>query len=113
MIVIRLLTIAAAADELGVPAGSLRTAAQRHGLLVRIGRAIRIDPNDLPELIKSCQDKPRDRDCIATSTVSGISATTAESSSQQALEVAAKLKARSRRSSPRSTDRPGQLHQIK
>ena len=43
----RLLTIDEAANELGVPAGSLRRAAERHGFLVRMGRAIRIDPNDL------------------------------------------------------------------
>ena len=56
----QLLTIQEAAEQLGVPPGSLRTAAQRHGFLVRMGRAVRIDPNDLPELIRSCQDKPKD-----------------------------------------------------
>ena len=109
----RLLTVEEAAAELGVPPGSIRTAARRHGLLVKMGRAVRIDPSTLPELIERCRDKPKDPDCTATSTACGPSAMTAESSSQQALEVAAKLKARSRRSSPRSTDRPGQLHRIK
>ena len=32
-----LITIEEAAAELGVPKGSLRTAAERHGLLVRMG----------------------------------------------------------------------------
>ena len=43
----RLLTIDEAANELGVPAGSLRRAAERHGFLVRMGRAIRIDADTL------------------------------------------------------------------
>lgn len=109
----RLLTVDEAADELGVPPGSLRTAARRHGLLIKLGRAVRIDPDDLQELVRQCRDTPRARDSIATSTVSGISATTGENSSQRALEVAAKLKALSRGTSPRSTDRQGQLHRIK
>ena len=109
----RLLTVDEAAAELGVPPGSLRTAAQRHGLLVKMGRAIRIDPTTLLELIERCQGQPKDPDCTATSTACGPSAMTAESSNPQALEVAAKLKALSRGTSPRSTDRQGQLHRIK
>lgn len=41
-----------AAEELGVPKGSLRMAADRLGLLVRMGRAVRIDRNSYEELIK-------------------------------------------------------------
>lgn len=48
----RLLTIDEAADELGVPRAAMRAAAERYGLLVRMGRAVRIDPNDLGELVK-------------------------------------------------------------
>ena len=43
----RLLTIDEAAEQLGVPRGSLRAAAEEHGYLVRMGRSVRIDPNDL------------------------------------------------------------------
>lgn len=56
-----LLTIEQAARELNVPQASLKSAAQTHGMLIRMGRAVRIDPNTLPELIKRCQEKPKDR----------------------------------------------------
>ena len=42
-----LLTIDEAAERLGVPRASLRSAAQEHGYLVRMGRAVRIDPDKL------------------------------------------------------------------
>ena len=109
----RLLTIPEAAEQLGVPPGSLRTAAERNGLLVKIGRAVRIDPNDIQELIKKCRDKQKDPASTAMSTGSGTSATTAECSNQRALETAEKLKGRSRDTLPRNTGRAGQLHQIK
>ena len=48
----RLLTIDEAAAELGVRPGSLRGAAERFGLLVKMGRSVRIDPNDISELIQ-------------------------------------------------------------
>ena len=109
----KLLTIDEAAQALGVPAGSLRTAARTHGFLIRMGRAIRIDPSDLQELIRSCQDSRKDPDSTATSTRSGVSATMGGNSSQRALETAAKLKLLSRDTSPRRTDRPGQVRQNK
>ena len=43
----RLLTLNKAADALGVPVASLRGAAERHGYLIRMGRVVRINPNDL------------------------------------------------------------------
>lgn len=52
---LRLLTINAAADQLGVPPGSLRTAAKKHGLLVRMGRTIRVDRDDYEELIQNAK----------------------------------------------------------
>lgn len=109
----RLLTIDEAAQALGVPAGSLRTAARTHGFLIRMGRAIRIDPSDLQELIRSCQDLQQDRDSTGMSPRSGASATLGGNSSQRALETAAKLTRRSRDTSPRRTDRPGQALQNK
>ena len=42
-----LLTLKKAAKALGVPVASLRGAAERHGFLVRMGPALRIDANDL------------------------------------------------------------------
>ena len=90
----RLLTIPEAATELGVPPGSLRTAAQKHGFLVRFGRTLRIDPETLPELIEKCRDQPKDRGCINTETAAATMsfATPEAGSSQRALEIAEKLK---------------------
>jgi len=93
----RLLTIDEAAAELGVPPGSLRTAAEQHGFLVMMGRARRIDPSTLPELIRKCRNQPVPRDrghrhAPQTST----SATTAHDTSRRALQSAAKLKRFSR-----------------
>ena len=56
----RLLTLEEAAAELGIRKGSLKTAAKRHGFLVRMGRAIRIDADTLGELIEKCRDSARD-----------------------------------------------------
>ena len=47
-----------AADYLGVPKASLRVAAQAHGLIVKMGKAIRIDRDCLSELIERCPEKP-------------------------------------------------------
>ncbi len=56
---LHLLTIEAAAAELGVPCKSLRTAAEAHGYLIRMGRAIRLDREQLPELLRKCQNAPK------------------------------------------------------
>ncbi|MDE0335627.1 MAG: helix-turn-helix domain-containing protein [Defluviicoccus sp.] len=99
----RLLTIDEAAADLGVPRASLRTAAEEHGLLVRMGRVLRIDPDDIPELLKRCREKPKDPACTANETASGTSATMAASSSQRALATAEKLKGLSRGTSRKRT----------
>lgn len=95
----RLLTIDEAAAELGVPPGSLRTAAEKHGFLVMMGRARRIDPSTLPELIQKCRNEPvaqqRGESCSPKSRLSGI---TARDDSRRALETAARLKGLPRRS---------------
>ena len=111
----RLLTIEEAATELGVPKGSLTTAARTHGLLVKIGRAMRLDPNDIPELIKLCQDKPKEpvSTNAATAAATTSSAIPEVEKSQQALEIAEKLKRHSPGTSPRNTDQVDPLHRIK
>ena len=43
----RLFTLDEAATQLGVPRASLRVAAEEYGFLVRMGRAVRIDPDTL------------------------------------------------------------------
>ena len=57
----RLLTIKAPADATGVPVVSLRSAAEKHGYLIRMGRAVRVSPDKLPELIQLCHNKPREQ----------------------------------------------------
>ena len=111
----RLLTIAKAAAELGVPQGSLVAAARKHGLIVKMGRARRIDPNDFPELIKQCQDQPQDHGCIAakTAAVTTLSATPEAESSRRALAAAKKLKKLLPGTSQRNNDRPGQPSRVK
>ena len=109
---LRLLKIDDAAAELGVPSRSLRAAAEKHGMLVRMGRAIRIDPKNIQELIRLCQENPQERDSTNAATESSRSATVPDSS-QRALEIAEKLKRRSPAFSRTGTARPAaQLHQI-
>ena len=89
----RLLTIDEAAAELGVPPGSLRTAAEKHGLLVMMGRARRIDPSTIPELIRKCRNEPAPQDRGDRQPAqSSTSATTTHDTSRRALQSAARLK---------------------
>ena len=98
-----LLTIAEAAKRLGVPKGSLRSAAERHGLLVRMGRAVRIDPNTLTELIEKCRDREKAPASGSAKTMADGLSSTAQQHVQQARETAEKLKARSPATLPKKT----------
>ena len=109
----RLLTIDEAAAELGVPPGSVRTAAREHGLLVKMGRAVRIDPDDIPELIRSCRDQRRDPDSTAAPIAGTTSFETETDSCALAHETAEKLKRLSRGTSPRRAGNPARVHRIK
>ena len=100
----RLLTLDEAATELGVPVASLRRAAERHGFLVRVGRALRIDPNTLPELIERCREQPSPPVSTNAQMADSISVT-ADDSCQRALETAERLKKLSRATSLEETDR--------
>lgn len=102
-----LVTLDLAAAELGVPKGSLRVAAERLGLLVRMGRAIRIDRNSFGELVKGCQGKPQE----PASTNGGKQESTtfetpAAQTDQPARETAQMLKRRSRPTSPAKESSP-------
>lgn len=108
----RLLTIDEAANELGVPAGSLRRAAERHGFLVRMGRAIRIDADTLGELIEKCRENPQAHGCTSTLNGSSSTSATAADSSARAQETGERLKLLSPGTSRNETGRPGQLHRI-
>ena len=110
----RLLTIAEAAEHLGIKPGSLRTAAEEHGFIVMMGRARRIDPETLSELIQKCRNTPNPQDYgESLRPESGMSATRARDNSQRALETAAKLKGLSRGSLRSATGQPAQVHRIK
>lgn len=54
----RLLSVPEAANALNVPAASLRSAADEHGLTIRMGRAVRLHPDDLETLVKLCRVAP-------------------------------------------------------
>ncbi|MFC6461234.1 hypothetical protein ACFSYD_13500 [Paracoccus aerius] len=56
-----LLTIKQAATRLGVPEYSLRKVADDHGMTIRIGRAVRLHPDDLSEIISLCRGERKDR----------------------------------------------------
>jgi hypothetical protein len=102
-----------AASDLGVPKGSLRTAAEQHGLLVYIGRAVRIDPNDYQELINVCRGKPQGRASISAKTLEcGSSATLATPTVQQAHATAAMLKKGLRDTSPVKVSSPAPVARI-
>ena len=90
-----LATIEEAAKELNVPKGSLKTAATDYGFLVRMGRAIRIDRNDYPKLIKACRDQAK-APASTNGKTESMSSGTAGVKGAQVHEISAKLKARSK-----------------
>lgn len=99
-----LLTIEQAAADHNIPAKALRRAAEQHGLLVRFGRAVRIDPETMPELIQKCRNAPKAR--VSTGTTqraSGSYETLADQKQQQAQQTAQMLKGNSRSTSPKGT----------
>lgn len=96
-----LLTLEAAASALGVPVRSLRSAAEQHGYLVRMGRAIRIEAESLGELIQKCRD-PQKAPAFTSSPIArtGISETQGDQINQRAASAAQMLKRRSQPTSP-------------
>ncbi|WP_122073718.1 hypothetical protein [Pseudophaeobacter sp. EL27] len=96
-----LATLDEAAKELGIPKASLRSAAESHGFLVRMGREIRIDRNDFKPLVKKYQNQAKAPASINSSIArSGTSATPASPTGQRAAQAASKLKKRSQPTSP-------------
>jgi hypothetical protein len=97
------LAIPEAADMLGVPAESLRRAADHHGKTIVIGRAVRLHPDDIEELIKLCRVPPKvpasTSEPAKAARPSGSSSTKGPSS-QMARQTAQALKDRSRNISP-------------
>ena len=80
---------------LGVPVASLRGAAERLGYLIRMGRAVRINPDDLEEIVNQCRDHPQEHASTAARTRESSSSATAADTSAQANEIADKLIRRS------------------
>jgi t-SNARE complex subunit (syntaxin) len=92
-----LCTIDWAAKELGVPKTSLRNAAERHGFIVRMGQAIRLETDRLGELVKKCRDHQKVLDSTNTNTgANGTSLTQDASHAQRAVQIAQTLKKSSR-----------------
>ena len=95
-----LLTIEQAAKLLNVPKASLLTEAQRHGFLVRMGRAVRIEQDSLGELVKKCRDQQKEQGSTnlntGRNTILGIPDSQIN---QRAAQAIAKLKKSSRRTS--------------
>ena len=92
------------AAELGVPKASLRTAAEQHGFLVRMGRAIRIERDRLPELLKKCRNQPKEQGSTSLNTAStGTSETQDSPIAQRAAQAALRLK----KPSPRTSQQGG------
>lgn len=89
------------AEEWDVPKASLRTAAERHGFLVRMGRTLRLERDRLPELLKKCRDQPKEQDSTNSNTGrTGTSETRGNPTAQRASQAASKLKKPSERTSP-------------
>ena len=105
----RLLTVNEAAAKLGVSARALRRVAERLGFLIKIGRAVRIDPNDLGELVKLCRVSPKEQDCIAVPmpVVPELTKSeTAHDASARALATADALRKLSRDTLPKGVGQP-------
>lgn len=99
-----LLTLDAAAQKMGVPRAALRKEAERHGLLVRFGRAVRIDENTIPELIEKCRNEPKARAYTGTNQGAvGSSETQADQRLLRAQMTAQLLKKPSRSTSQPET----------
>ena len=95
-----LLKIEQAAKELGVPVQSLKTAAQEHGYLVKMGRALRLERDRLDELVKKCRVQAREQGSTSSNTAhTGTSGTRASATAPRAAQAAQKLKKSSRRTS--------------
>lgn len=99
-IVTKLLKIPEAAERLGVPQESLRAMADKHGKTIRIGRAVRLHPDDLGELIDLCRVAPKGRASTGEQSQggnrSGKSGTPEASQSRPARQAAKRLRERSK-----------------
>lgn len=85
------------AAALGLPKASLRAAAEEHGYLVRVGRAVRMDKGRIQELIDKCRVQPKEQGSTNTSTRhTGTSQTQGKPHAARAAQAAKMLKKPSR-----------------
>lgn len=104
---VQLLRIEAAAEKLDLPAKSLRDVAEEHGLLIRVGRALRLHPEDLEMLIELCRVPAKvSVSTPAPATAENSSSSTVRPSVGQARQIADRLK---RCSPPISSSASGQV----
>lgn len=106
----QLLRVQDAAKILDVEAAGLRRVAEAHGYLIRVGRAVRVRADELGEIVEKCRDQPKAHASTSAATRTdrpdGLSSTPAAPKLQPALAASAKLKARSRPTSPTATASP-------
>ncbi|MCE8438887.1 helix-turn-helix domain-containing protein [Rhodovulum sulfidophilum] len=106
----RLLPIPEAARILGVPTESLRRAADCHGKTIRIGRAVRLHPKDLEELIELCRVPQKEPAFTSAKTPANGSSSTARSSAERARQTAERLRRSSRATSSTEDAQPVPLN---
>lgn len=95
-----LCSIQQAAATLGVPKASLRNAAETHGFIVRMGRAVLLESERLPDLVKKCRDQPKEQDSTNSNIVrTGTSETQANPTAARAARAATMLKKHSQHTS--------------
>ncbi len=108
------ITIKEAAKALNAPKAVIERVADDMGLLIFFGNRKRIDPNDLPEIMQACRNKPKVHVSTSARTQgSTSSATPVEGIAQQALATAEKLKRRSGGTSRSGTAQPVPLRRSK
>jgi hypothetical protein len=96
-----LCSIQQAAQTLGVPRASLRSAAETHGYIVRMGRAVLLESDRLSDLVKKCRDPQKEHVSTNSNIVrAGTSGTQANPTKARAMNAAKTLKKRSRPTSP-------------
>ena len=101
----RLLTVDEAAEQLGVSKRGLRSAAERHGFIVRIGRKPLLDAAQLGELVDKCRDQARESDSGGTATRAIGTSATARRGSRPGPMIEDELTKRSPATSPNRAGR--------
>lgn len=70
------ITVAQAAERLGLPKATTERVARDNGLLIVAGNRKRISPDDLPEILNLCRSEPKDRALCSARTLASSSSET-------------------------------------